>query len=262
MAPPSHETDVVQRLAMRRFFSELSPLFVRPGATCLEWDHVKYTQTIPSCKARWSFRYDQHRFGINERKRVIRGDLQSVSNTSMLGGSFAASKFGASSFAPLPPSVEVHPPRRLTLIHVPSRSALPRSLNCADVVICNQVFEHIRSPTEAARGLFQLVKPGGLVYFTAPFLEPFHRVPQDFWRFTLDGASELLTAAGFKVVERRRIGNTALTTGMLLGFGVGDFTPEYLDQHLQSTIEPEVEPLAAEWAFIECALVVSRPAAV
>ena len=97
MAPPSHETDVVQRLAMRRFFSELSPLFVRPGATCLEWDHVKYTQTIPSCKARWSFRYDQHRFGINERKRVIRGDLQSVSNTSMLGGSFAASKFGASS---------------------------------------------------------------------------------------------------------------------------------------------------------------------
>jgi hypothetical protein len=97
MAPPSHETDVVQRLAMRRFFSELSPLFVRPGATCLEWDHVKYTQTIPSCKARWSFRYDQHRFGIDERKRVIRGDLQSVSNTSMLGGSFAASKFGASS---------------------------------------------------------------------------------------------------------------------------------------------------------------------
>ena len=72
-------------------------------------------------------------------------------------------------------------------------------------------------------------KPGGLVYFTAPFLEPFHRVPQDFWRFTLDGASELLTAAGFKVVERRRIGNTALTTGLLLGFGVGDFTPEYLE---------------------------------
>ena len=63
------------------------------------------------------------------------------------------------------------------------------------------------------------------------------------------------------MVERRRIGNTALTTGMLLGFGVGDFTPEYLDQHLLSTFEPEVERLAAEWAFIECALVVSRPAA-
>ena len=126
-------------------------------------------------------------------------------------------------------------------------------------MICNQVFEHIRSSTEAARGLFQLVKPGGLVFFSAPFLEPFHRVPRDFWRFTLDGASELLTAAGFEVLERRRIGNTALTSGMLLGFGVADFPSEYLDRHLLTTFEPELERLSAEWAFIECALAVRKP---
>jgi 2-polyprenyl-3-methyl-5-hydroxy-6-metoxy-1,4-benzoquinol methylase len=97
------------------------------------------------------------------------------------------------------------------------------------LVICNQVFEHIRSPTEAARGLFQLVKSRAASSTSrrrssSPFIA--FRRTFAFWRFTLDGASELLTAAGFKVVERRRIGNTALTTGMLLGFGVGDFTPE------------------------------------
>ena len=85
-------------------------------------------------------------------------------------------------------------------------------------------------------------------------------MPQDYWRFTLDGVSELFTAAGFQVVEWRRIGNTALASGMLLGFGVADFPRDYLDDHLLLTFEPAEERKAAEWAFIESALVVRRPA--
>ena len=39
------------------------------------------------------------------------------------------------------------------------------------LILCNQVFEHVPQPFLAAKAIFALLRPGGLLFWTAPFIE-------------------------------------------------------------------------------------------
>lgn len=66
-----------------------------------------------------------------------------------------------------------------------------------DVVIADQVLEHVPRPREAAANLFAMVKPGGVALVATPFLFRIHARPHDYSRWTADGLRELLIEAGF-----------------------------------------------------------------
>ncbi len=72
-----------------------------------------------------------------------------------------------------------------------------------DVVVCEQVLEHVADPWRAAQTLHDLCKPGGLVIVSTPFLVPVHELPAyglcDYWRFTPRGLATLLESAGLTV---------------------------------------------------------------
>jgi SAM-dependent methyltransferase len=72
-----------------------------------------------------------------------------------------------------------------------------------DVVICEQVIEHVVDPAAAATNLHALCAPGGHVIVSAPFLIPIHELPMyamhDYWRFTPRGLRLLLERAGLTV---------------------------------------------------------------
>lgn len=72
-----------------------------------------------------------------------------------------------------------------------------------DVVICEQVLEHVVDPFEAARNLRGLCAPGGHVVVSTPFLVRVHELPEygmgDYWRFTPRGLRTLLEQAGLEV---------------------------------------------------------------
>jgi SAM-dependent methyltransferase len=68
-----------------------------------------------------------------------------------------------------------------------------------DIVICDQVLEHVIDPITAVRTLYDLCRPGGHVVVGVPFLVRVHRAPGDYWRFTPDGLRILLERAGFAV---------------------------------------------------------------
>jgi len=80
-----------------------------------------------------------------------------------------------------------------------------------DVVICEQVLEHVVDPFGAARNLRTLCRPQGHVVVTTPFLIKIHELPmfgmRDYWRFTPRGLSLLLEKAGLEVVEVGTWGN-------------------------------------------------------
>lgn len=89
----------------------------------------------------------------------------------------------------------------LTDIHTLSETLLPESF---DFVICLDVLEHVQSPWVAARQLFKMLKPGGILLLTTPFNYRLHAnsLAHDYWRFTADGLTQLLvTDAGFVKVE-------------------------------------------------------------
>ena len=72
-----------------------------------------------------------------------------------------------------------------------------------DVVICEQVLEHVVDPWGAAANLRKLTTPGGHVIVSTPFLIKVHELPQfdlrDYWRFTPRGLRTLLQSAGLEV---------------------------------------------------------------
>jgi SAM-dependent methyltransferase len=88
-----------------------------------------------------------------------------------------------------------------------------------DVVICEQVIEHVVDPWAAAENLRGLCVPGGHVVVSTPFLIRVHELPAygmpDFWRFTPRGLRTLLERAGLEVDTVGAWGNRHCVAGNL-----------------------------------------------
>ena len=96
-----------------------------------------------------------------------------------------------------------------------------------DVIVCLQVFEHVNYPVDAIQGLATLLRPGGTVLFSVPFLgNPIHG--HDVSRFTTTGVANLATKAGLNVVSNEGLGNSLTTLGYLLDLAAEDFTEKEL----------------------------------
>ena len=80
-----------------------------------------------------------------------------------------------------------------------------------DIVIADQVFEHLLWPYRAARNVFEMVKPGGWFLISTPFLIRVHAIPYDCSRWTPLGLKHLLAEVGFHYdsIETGSWGNRA-----------------------------------------------------
>jgi SAM-dependent methyltransferase len=90
---------------------------------------------------------------------------------------------------------------------------------CFDVVICEQVLEHVVDPWQAAANLRALCAPGGHVVVTSPFLIKVHEIEmfglRDYWRFTPRGLHALLEGVGLQVETIDGWGNRMCVLGNL-----------------------------------------------
>lgn len=84
-----------------------------------------------------------------------------------------------------------------------------------DVVICEQVLEHVVNPIVAVHTLHELLRPNGVLIVNTPFLVKVHPVPGDYWRFTPDGLEVLLRAGGFTDLSIGSWGNRWAVTANL-----------------------------------------------
>jgi len=111
-----------------------------------------------------------------------------------------------------------------------------------DVVICEQVIEHVPDPCAAVANLRRLCRPGGHVVVSTPFLVRVHELwgMQDYWRFTPRGLRTLLERAGLEVDAVGSWGNRSCVTGNFDGW------PAYRRWHPLRD-EPDL-PLQV-WAF-------------
>jgi len=66
-----------------------------------------------------------------------------------------------------------------------------------DLVIAEQVFEHLLWPYRAGKNVYQMVQPGGHFLTSTPFLVRIHPDPIDCSRWTETGLKHLLAECGF-----------------------------------------------------------------
>ena len=73
----------------------------------------------------------------------------------------------------------------------------PYASSSYDLVIVEQVLEHVLWPYRAVRHLFKMLRPSGFLLVTTPFLVKIHGAPIDCSRWTELGMRHLLAEGGF-----------------------------------------------------------------
>jgi len=70
---------------------------------------------------------------------------------------------------------------------------------CVDCVLLLEVLEHLESPRSALREIHRVLRPGGRLLLSMPFLYPIHDAPHDFQRYTTYGLAREMAAVGLVV---------------------------------------------------------------
>jgi len=70
-----------------------------------------------------------------------------------------------------------------------------------DSVFCNAVLEHVVNPVEVVLEFQRVLKPGGHLFLGVPLMQPEHKNPTDYQRYTIDGLVHLVETHGFKVLK-------------------------------------------------------------
>lgn len=69
---------------------------------------------------------------------------------------------------------------------------MPFPDNHFDSVFLIEVLEHVHNPHKAVSEIYRVLKPGGILVFSVPFIFPIHDRPHDYFRYTKYGLQLLL----------------------------------------------------------------------
>lgn len=83
----------------------------------------------------------------------------------------------------------------------------PTVKNQYDIIIAEQVFEHVRYPNRGLQTVRDMLRPAGYFLITTPFLIKVHGSPVDYWRWTKEGMCYFLEDNGFEIVHADSWGN-------------------------------------------------------
>ncbi len=86
-----------------------------------------------------------------------------------------------------------------------------------DACVASEVLEHARDPQALLRECSRVLRPGGQLFVTVPFVFPQHEIPHDYRRLTRFGLEALLGDAGFENVRVEPLGGYSAAVAHVLG---------------------------------------------
>ena len=75
---------------------------------------------------------------------------------------------------------------------------IPFEDNFADNIFLFNAIYILEEPKESLREVFRILKPGGKLFLSSPFVNNEMPEPHDYWRFTAEGLEKILKEAGFR----------------------------------------------------------------
>ncbi len=104
-----------------------------------------------------------------------------------------------------------------------SKEPYPFKDNSFDYIICNAVLEHVKNDDFVLNEIYRVLKPGGTLYVSIPFMQPYHADPDDFRRYTGYGLENKLKEHGFADMRSLEAYGTLLTIEYLVFAEVGKY---------------------------------------
>lgn len=99
-------------------------------------------------------------------------------------------------------------------------SVMPFEDESFDVVISTEVLEHVPNPDSYLREVKRVLKPGGMFFFTVPFLMSLHEVPNDYYRYTPYALEMIFKRNGFSTITIKPMGGYNAAMAQMLGLWV------------------------------------------
>jgi len=117
-------------------------------------------------------------------------------------------------------------------------NTLPFADDTFDSIFSSEVFEHVFNLPQIIDELHRVLKPGGKMLLTVPFVWDEHEIPYDFARYTSFGLKHILQEKGFIVVQEKKTTNYVST--------IWQMWAAYVYQHLfpkQKAVRIALTPL-------------------
>lgn len=94
-------------------------------------------------------------------------------------------------------------------------AAIPFATASVDTVLCTEVLEHVPDPDGVIREIARVLRPGGVLVCTAPFVYPVHDA-YDFFRYSPGTVATLMRRHGLTVDSERPLSGTGVTLAILV----------------------------------------------
>ena len=100
---------------------------------------------------------------------------------------------------------------------------IPRANYTYDIIICNEVFEHLNEPQNAACEIYRILKKKGEFYLTVPQCHGIHMPPHNYFNFLSYGIDYILKKAGFIDINIIPLGGIYRLLAKVLGNSIHFF---------------------------------------
>ncbi len=159
------------------------PLFSHPLGRVLKFDHFyNYFQNLPS-----GGRLLDYGSGDRPYEKMLRTKFDEY-----IAADYPVTNQGHSK----KPDIEIHDDK----VDIPS--------NSIDCIVLTEVIEHIYEPRLVLKELHRVLKPGGQLIGTVPFVMPEHEHPYDYHRYTSFCLEKMFQEAGFRITKLDYIGDS------------------------------------------------------
>jgi SAM-dependent methyltransferase len=109
-------------------------------------------------------------------------------------------------------------------------SSLPFRTASIDTVVLLEVLEHVDEPRQTLSSISRVLKSGGHLLLTMPFLYPIHDAPHDYQRYTLFGLTREIRAAGLVLEEVTPKLHAAETAGLIMCIALAGVSMRTVDK--------------------------------
>ena len=97
---------------------------------------------------------------------------------------------------------------------------MPIKDNSYNTIIATEVLEHCFEPEILLKEIYRVLKPGGLLFFTVPFVWNLHETPYDAYRYTPFALERHLLNSGFKDIKIKATGGWHAAMAQMLGLWI------------------------------------------